>query len=213
MSFNNRLSYFALGFGAAVATYALLSTVWRHGNLTLDGPKVYRRKKVVAFGDSITQHGFNTDNHGWVAKLADWWTRRVDVLNRGYSGYNSRWAKLAFQEEFTMFLGQSILRISEAWSNWQSRTLQYVEQVKAIGSQYAIPVVDAWTAMEGATVNRAKYLPDGLHLNANGNLALLKAVKAVIRTNFPAWLPEVMPMQLPEWSQIDYTHPAHSFAL
>lgn len=98
MSFNNRLSYFALGFGAAVATYALLSTVWRHGNLTLNGPKVYRRKKVVAFGDSITQHGFNTDNHGWVAKLADWWTRRVDVLNRGYSGYNSRWAKLAFEE-------------------------------------------------------------------------------------------------------------------
>ena len=57
-----------------------------------------RRKKVLFFGDSITQHGFNTAIDGWVSKMAEWWIRRVDVLNRGYSGYNSRWALLMIQE-------------------------------------------------------------------------------------------------------------------
>jgi lysophospholipase L1-like esterase len=23
--------------------------------------------------------------------MADWWTRKVDILNRGFSGYNSQW--------------------------------------------------------------------------------------------------------------------------
>ena len=34
-----------------------------------------RRKKVVVFGDSITQHGFNPANNGWVNSLNNWWTR------------------------------------------------------------------------------------------------------------------------------------------
>lgn len=27
----------------------------------------------------------------FVASMSDWWTRKVDILNRGFSGYNSRW--------------------------------------------------------------------------------------------------------------------------
>jgi lysophospholipase L1-like esterase len=90
--------YLTVGVTTILAAVALISTIWGHYRLGYSGPRVYRRKKVVAFGDSITQHGFNTDAHGWIAKLADWWTRRVDVLNRGYSGYNSRWAKIIFEE-------------------------------------------------------------------------------------------------------------------
>lgn len=41
-------------------------------------------------GDSITQRGFAPG--GWAAALADRWQRRADVVNRGYSGYNTRWA-------------------------------------------------------------------------------------------------------------------------
>lgn len=92
------IAHFIAGFSTALATIALLSTFWSHYNLGNAGPKVFRRKKVIVFGDSITQHGFNSDIHGWVGKLADWWTRRVDILNRGYSGYNSRWAKIVFDE-------------------------------------------------------------------------------------------------------------------
>jgi hypothetical protein len=88
-----------------------------------------------------------------------------------------------------------------------------VESVKKIGEEFSVPVVDAWNAMEGSSSNRGKYLPDGLHLNANGNLALLNAVKNTIRTHYHDWVPEVLKMQLPEWSQIDYLNPSQSFQL
>jgi lysophospholipase L1-like esterase len=48
------------------------------------------RPQFVLFGDSITQRAFSPG--GWASALADAYTRRVDIVNRGYSGYNSRWA-------------------------------------------------------------------------------------------------------------------------
>ena len=51
----------------------------------------HKRKVVVFFGDSITQRGFEVESNGYVALMAEWWKRKVDILNRGYSGYNSRW--------------------------------------------------------------------------------------------------------------------------
>jgi lysophospholipase L1-like esterase len=51
------------------------------------------RPTVVLFGDSLTQLGWGRNgNAGWVALLADTYTRRADVLNRGFSGYNTRHA-------------------------------------------------------------------------------------------------------------------------
>lgn len=44
--------------------------------------------------------------------------------------------------------------------------------VKRIGEEFSVPVVDAWTAMEGDSLNRGNYLPDGLHLNAKYVLIL-----------------------------------------
>lgn len=49
------------------------------------------REKIVLFGDSITQRSFSVSECGWGAYLADRYQRRVDVLNRGFSGYNSDW--------------------------------------------------------------------------------------------------------------------------
>jgi hypothetical protein len=48
------------------------------------------RPQFVLFGDSITQRGW--EDRGWAAGLADAYGRKADVINRGYSGYNSRWA-------------------------------------------------------------------------------------------------------------------------
>ena len=48
------------------------------------------RAQFLLFGDSITQRSFQYG--GWGAHLANAYQRKVDVLNRGYSGYNSRWA-------------------------------------------------------------------------------------------------------------------------
>lgn len=46
------------------------------------------RLTIVGVGDSITQQG--TAQEGWMTLLAHHYTRRADVINRGYSGYNSR---------------------------------------------------------------------------------------------------------------------------
>ena len=71
------------------------------------------RPTIILFGDSITQQGFSvaasttattaTDTDttttvtveqkpGWVGLLSNTYTRRADVLNRGFSGYNTRHA-------------------------------------------------------------------------------------------------------------------------
>ncbi|KAJ2257688.1 isoamyl acetate-hydrolyzing esterase [Coemansia sp. RSA 455] len=46
---------------------------------------------IVCFGDSLTQHGWDISKHGWVAQLSQVYLRKLDVDNRGFSGYNSRW--------------------------------------------------------------------------------------------------------------------------
>ena len=53
------------------------------------------RPLIVLLGDSLTQQGFGFSiggerTTGWASKLAHEFRRRADVLNRGYSGYNSR---------------------------------------------------------------------------------------------------------------------------
>lgn len=48
-------------------------------------------KTAVLFGDSITQEAFDPSRMGWVSSLSAYWVRRIDVISRGYGGYNSRW--------------------------------------------------------------------------------------------------------------------------
>lgn len=57
-----------------------------------------KRLKAVFFGDSITQHGLNPEISGWLCHFANWWTRRVDVVNRGFSGYNSKWGVMIAEQ-------------------------------------------------------------------------------------------------------------------
>lgn len=46
---------------------------------------------IFLYGDSLTQEGFGVNGSaGWAALLANAYIRRADVLNRGYSGYNTR---------------------------------------------------------------------------------------------------------------------------
>ncbi|GAB4827052.1 hypothetical protein Ancab_033934 [Ancistrocladus abbreviatus] len=48
------------------------------------------RQKIYLFGDSITEESFS--DGGWGASLAHHFSRTADVVLRGYSGYNTRWA-------------------------------------------------------------------------------------------------------------------------
>ncbi|KAH9588893.1 SGNH hydrolase-type esterase domain [Trypanosoma melophagium] len=45
-------------------------------------------RHIILLGDSLTQEGYFS---GWVSRLSNCYIRRADVLNRGLSGYNSRW--------------------------------------------------------------------------------------------------------------------------
>ncbi|NCC52524.1 MAG: hypothetical protein EOM20_15080 [Spartobacteria bacterium] len=47
-------------------------------------------KKIVCFGDSITEMGTSIGLRGYVAQLSDRYVRRADVLARGFSGYTTR---------------------------------------------------------------------------------------------------------------------------
>ncbi|RDL42477.1 uncharacterized protein BP5553_02456 [Venustampulla echinocandica] len=50
-------------------------------------------KQIILFGDSITQMSFNQeDGFGFGASLQDAYIRRLDVINRGFGGYNTQHA-------------------------------------------------------------------------------------------------------------------------
>lgn len=50
-------------------------------------------KRIICFGDTITEMGFVIELRGYVAQLADRYSRRADVLARGFTGYTTREAK------------------------------------------------------------------------------------------------------------------------
>ncbi|XP_059669875.1 GDSL esterase/lipase At5g45920 [Cornus florida] len=56
------------------------------------------RRKIYLFGDSITEESFG--DGGWGASLAHHFSRMVDVVLRGYSGYNTRWALRVVERVF-----------------------------------------------------------------------------------------------------------------
>ncbi|KAH8117590.1 SGNH hydrolase [Phellopilus nigrolimitatus] len=51
---------------------------------------------IVLFGDSITQKGW--ESGGFAHKLAHVYARKLDVINRGFSGYNTEWAIPVFEQ-------------------------------------------------------------------------------------------------------------------
>ncbi|ORY05459.1 isoamyl acetate-hydrolyzing esterase 1 [Basidiobolus meristosporus CBS 931.73] len=53
---------------------------------------MYEYSKIILFGDAMTQLSFANIN-GWGAALANEYSGKLDVLNRGYVGYNTEWAK------------------------------------------------------------------------------------------------------------------------
>lgn len=58
------------------------------------------RPQIILFGDSITQQSFSSG--GWGSGLADNFSRKADILNRGYGGYNTRWALFLLHHIFPL---------------------------------------------------------------------------------------------------------------
>ncbi|XP_059657891.1 GDSL esterase/lipase At5g62930 [Cornus florida] len=58
------------------------------------------RPQIVLFGDSITEQSFRSG--GWGSALADTYSRKADVLVRGYGGYNTQWALFLLHHLFPL---------------------------------------------------------------------------------------------------------------
>mmetsp|Transcript_17330 Transcript_17330/g.15628 ORF Transcript_17330/g.15628 Transcript_17330/m.15628 type:complete len:267 (+) Transcript_17330:3-803(+) len=61
--------------------------------------QTFNRPVIIAFGDSLTQRG----SSGWLGQLSNWYTRKADIINRGYSGYNSLWGIKIYDQVITPF--------------------------------------------------------------------------------------------------------------
>ncbi|TYZ61932.1 hypothetical protein PybrP1_001374 [[Pythium] brassicae (nom. inval.)] len=74
-----------------------------------------RRPLFYFIGDSLTQDGSNVANGGWVAQLQQQHVRSVDTINRGLSGYNTRWfielALPVFEEELKSQFAPSLVTL------------------------------------------------------------------------------------------------------
>ncbi|XP_041929206.1 isoamyl acetate-hydrolyzing esterase 1 homolog [Alosa sapidissima] len=66
--------------------------------------------QVILFGDSITQFSFQTN--GWGAEITDKLARKCDVVNRGLSGYNTRWAKIVLPRLITSAISSHIAAVT-----------------------------------------------------------------------------------------------------
>lgn len=58
----------------------------------------HQRPLFVLFGASLTENAFHPG--GWGASLADYYTRKADVLVRGYTGWNTRRAVAVLEKFF-----------------------------------------------------------------------------------------------------------------
>ncbi|XP_021749307.1 GDSL esterase/lipase At5g45920-like [Chenopodium quinoa] len=102
------------------------------------------RPKIYLFGDSITEESFS--NGGWGASLANHFSRTVDILMRGYSGYNTRWAVKVLDKVFpaadeaapmavTVFFGANDACLNDGYAAFQHVPLdEYKENLRNIFS-------------------------------------------------------------------------------
>ncbi|CAH8278138.1 unnamed protein product [Arabidopsis lyrata] len=103
------------------------------------------RQKIFLFGDSITEESFS--DGGWGASLADLLRRKADMVLRGYSGYNTRWALKVVERVFpaaeedgrdspvavTVFFGANDACMPERCSGFQHVPLdEYKQNLRSI---------------------------------------------------------------------------------
>eukprot|EP00897_Mesotaenium_endlicherianum_P000265 jgi/Mesen1/10239/ME000774S09574 len=102
--FRYRATWFFLGVVLVEAyshfflKYRLLRAAGFFSSSTAPAEMAGLRPQFVLFGDSITQHSF--EDGGWGASLQSEYARKVDVVLRGYSGYNTKWAALILDKVF-----------------------------------------------------------------------------------------------------------------
>ncbi|CAN1283805.1 GDSL esterase/lipase At5g45920, partial [Linum perenne] len=167
------------------------------------------RPKIYLFGDSITEMSFA--DGGWGASLTNHFSRKVDVVVRGYSGYNTRWALMAAEKVFpaggggaplavTVFFGANDACLPDRYGAFQH---------VPVDEECGCPVIDLWTKMQQSTNWQTSCLSDGLHLTQLGNKIVFEEVVKKLEEN--GLSPETLPFDLPVFSDVDFKDPLKSF--
>jgi lysophospholipase L1-like esterase len=64
-------------------------------------------KKLILIGDSHTEWGYGNNNGignvGWAGLVSNQLIRKADVVNRGFSGYNTKWIRMMLPELLSEF--------------------------------------------------------------------------------------------------------------
>uniref|UniRef100_D8PWM2 SGNH hydrolase-type esterase domain-containing protein n=2 Tax=Schizophyllum commune (strain H4-8 / FGSC 9210) TaxID=578458 RepID=D8PWM2_SCHCM len=248
----------------------------------------YTQDTIMLFGDSITQGAWEPGKDGFGTRLAHVYARKLDVLNRGLSGYNTEWAIPVFEKVFatkdqqahvpkvrllTIWFGANdacikpspqhvslpkftanlkhlislvrsptsthyspdtkILLITPPPVNTLQRgadlrardppkeldrefkvTEAYAQAVRDVGREERVPVVDVFQAIWSAAGEKeeelAKFLGDGLHLNAVGYEIMYVELLKVIKEKYPELDPDNLRYSFPRWDEVDWTNPAPS---
>lgn len=76
-------------------------------------------------------------------------------------------------------------------------TGQYVAAIKALGAEWHIPVIDMYALTPPTAPDTWPYYSDGLHLNANGNARMFKAIVECINSSYPSLSVEQLGMDAP----------------
>lgn len=96
---------------------------------------------MILFGDSITEDSFG--DGGWGASLAHHFSRSLDVILRGYSGYNTRWVLKVIEKvcngespiAMTVFFGANDASLPDRTSAFQHVPLhEYKQNLQSIVS-------------------------------------------------------------------------------
>ncbi|PAV23284.1 SGNH hydrolase [Pyrrhoderma noxium] len=170
---------------------------------------------IVLLGDSITQYGWEAGC--FAQRLSQDYVRKLDVINRGFSGYNTEWAIPVFRQCLAtpekQVLGKRV-EIGLPADREFEVTRKYAEAAKAVGEKEGIPVVDVWTAIWEAAGKEQegleKYLIDGLHLTVAGYNIVYERLIKVIKEELPELYHENLPVVFPLWDKIDVNNPLRS---
>ncbi|KAG5039569.1 hypothetical protein JHK85_012045 [Glycine max] len=181
------------------------------------------RSKIVLFGDSITEQSIR--ENGWGVPLANAYSRRADILVRGYGGYNTKWAMFLLDHLFpldstkppiatTIFFGANdaalLGRTSERQhvpiEEFKENLRKFVRHLKECSPTMVIVLI---TPPPLSEEGRLAYARDGLHLTTEGNAVVYEEL---IKVFDEAGLSAVnMPMDFPHHSKIDSKHPERAF--
>ncbi|OAV89459.1 hypothetical protein PTTG_06190 [Puccinia triticina 1-1 BBBD Race 1] len=151
--------------------------------------------ELVMFGDSITQFAWQAGGTG--AELANYYQRRLDVVNRGFSGYNTAWA---------LHVAKKIFPAQSAGSNSFPR--KRIVTIWFGANDAVIPPKPQTVTPEQFVENMVKLIemiqarasPTGSHQDGSQLLVVLitpppisVALRAAnLASRFPDWRPENM---------------------